>query len=326
MHPFTYSRATDPESAVAALLRQRATPLAGGTDLMQLLKDDVLRPERIVDISRLKLTEIEATPQGLVIGALAKMADVAEHRAVRDDYPVIAEALLMSASAQVRNMATMGGNLLQRTRCVYFRDTAMPCNKREPGSGCSAIEGENWQHAILGGTPACVAVHPSDLAVALVALDAAVRVAGPNGERRIKVEKLHRLPAEAPHIETVLEPGELITAVEVPAAPDTKRSRYLKVRDRASFEFALTSAAVALDREGGVVRSARIAVGGVATKPWRLRGVEQALAGQKLTAESVQRAAAFAAEGARPLRDNGFKVTLLQRTVARAIAETGELA
>jgi xanthine dehydrogenase YagS FAD-binding subunit len=325
MHPFTYMRAAD-EAAALRALGQGAAPLAGGTDLMQLLKDDVVRPGRLVDINRLPYAQIEAGPQGLVLGALAKMADVAENRVVRDQYPVIAEALLMSASAQVRNMATMGGNLLQRTRCVYFRDAAMPCNRREPGSGCSAIDGENWQHAILGGSPACVAVQPSDLAVALVALDAVLRVAGPRGERRIKVEGLHRLPGDAPERETVLEPGELITAIEVPAAPDTRRSRYLKVRDRASFEFALTSAAVALERDGDRIRSARIAVGGVATKPWRLRNVEQALAGQPLTAETVQRASAVAAEGARPLRENGFKVTLLQRAVARAIAETGEMA
>jgi xanthine dehydrogenase YagS FAD-binding subunit len=327
MHPFSYVRATDERSALEALRQGPGIdPIAGGTDMMQLLKDDVRRPRRLVDINGLPWAQIEAGPAGLVIGALARMSDVAEHRTVRDQYPVIAEALLMSASPQVRNLASMGGNLMQRTRCVYFRDAAMKCNRREPGSGCSALHGENRQHAILGGSPDCVATHPSDLAVALVALDAVLRIAGPAGERRVKVAEFHLLPGATPERETALGQGELITAIEVPAGPWTRRSTYLKARDRASFEFAACSAAVALERDGDRVRSARIAVGGVATKPWRLPQVEAALAGTPLNSETIQRAAALATEGAQPLEHNGFKVPLLQRTVGRAIAATGELA
>jgi xanthine dehydrogenase YagS FAD-binding subunit len=325
MHPFSYSRAMDARAALAALAGG-AEPIAGGTDLMQLMKDDVRRPPHLVDINRLPLATIETGRDSIVIGALARMADVAEHRMVREEYPVIAEALLLSASPQVRNMASIGGNLMQRTRCVYFRDVAMPCNRREPGSGCSALSGENRQLAILGGSAKCVATHPSDLAVALAALDAVVRVEGPGGPRRIKASEFHLLPGDTPERETALQPGELITGVEVPAGPHTRRSHYLKVRDRASFEFALASAAVALERDGDRIRSARVAVGGVATKPWRLPQVEAALAGTPLTTETLQRAAALAAEGARPLEKNGFKVELLHRTVLRALVTTGAIA
>jgi xanthine dehydrogenase YagS FAD-binding subunit len=326
MHPFSYVRAADERSALEALRQGPGIdPIAGGTDMMQLLKDDVRRPRRLVDINRLPWTQVDEGPNGLVIGALARMSDVAEHHAVRDHYPVIAQALLMSASAQVRNLASMGGNLMQRTRCGYFRDVAMPCNRREPGSGCSALHGENRQHAILGGSPNCIATHPSDLAVALVALDAVLRIAGPAGERRVKVADFHLLPGDTPEREVALGQGELITAIEVPAGLWTRRSRYLKARDRASFEFAACSAAVALERDGDRVRSARVAVGGVATKPWRLPQVEAALAGAPLNSETIQRAAALASQGAQPLEQNGFKVPLLQRTVGRAIAATGEL-
>jgi xanthine dehydrogenase YagS FAD-binding subunit len=322
MYPFAYARAADARAALAELAGG-AEPIAGGTDLMQLMKDDVRRPARLVDINRLPLAGVEAGSDGIVIGALARMAEVAEHPVIREQYPVIAEALLLSASPQVRNMASMGGNLMQRTRCVYFRDVAMPCNRRDPGSGCSALRGENRQHAILGGSEHCVATHPSDLAVALAALDAVIRLEGPGGVRRVAAAEFHLVPGDTPQHETALRPGELITAIEVPAGPHTRRSRYLKARDRASFEFALASAAVALDGDGGRIRTARVAVGGVATKPWRLPQVEAALADAPLTVETLRQAASHAADGAKPLERNGFKVTLLQRTVLRALAATG---
>jgi xanthine dehydrogenase YagS FAD-binding subunit len=269
------------------------------------------------------MSEISSGPQGLRLGALARMADVADHPAVRDEYPVISQALLASASPQVRNMATIGGNLLQRTRCAYFRDTAMPCNRREPGSGCSAIDGENRLHAVLGGSDHCIATHASDLAVALVACDAVVVVTGPSGEQRIKLEDLHLLPGETPEKETVLQPGDLITAVEVPPLAFARRSLYRKVRDRASFEFALAAAAVALDIDGGTIRQARVALGGVGTKPWRSHEAEKALTGAKLETASFEKAAAAALAAARPLHQNGFKIILAQRTLIRALLTVG---
>jgi xanthine dehydrogenase YagS FAD-binding subunit len=235
----------------------------------------------------------------------------------------VAEALLLSASPQVRNMASIGGNLLQRTRCVYFRDVVTPCNKREPGSGCSALDGEDRLHAILGVSPHCIATYPGDLAVALVALDAGVHVSGARGSRTISVEQLHRLPGDTPHVETVLEPGDLITAVVIPASGHARRSHYVKVRDRASFEFALVSTAVALDTEGPVIRQARVAVGGVATKPWRLPRVEEALVGRHASADVFHIAAARAVEGAEPRRQNAFKVELIKRTIERALEIVG---
>jgi xanthine dehydrogenase YagS FAD-binding subunit len=324
MHPFTYLRATDPRSAVALAAEPGTEFLAGGTDMLQLLKDDIRRPRRLVEITSLSgMSEISDGPQGLRLGALAQMADVADHPAVRDSFPVIAQALLASASPQVRNMATIGGNLLQRTRCAYFRDTATPCNRRDPGSGCSAIGGENRLHAVLGGSDHCVATHASDLAVALVACDAIVVVAGPAGERRIKLEDLHLLPGETPEKETILQPGDLITAVEVPPLGFARRSLYLKVRDRASFEFALAAAAVALDIEGGTIRQARVAFGGVGAKPWRSHEAEQSLTGAKLENASFEKAAAAALAAARPLHQNGFKIILAQRILIRALRTLG---
>jgi xanthine dehydrogenase YagS FAD-binding subunit len=253
------------------------------------------------------------------------MAEVAGDRRIEAEFPVVAQALLASASPQVRNMATIGGNLLQRTRCVYFRDVATPCNKREPGSGCPAQDGENRMNAILGGSPHCIAAYPGDLAVALVALEAQVHVSGVEGPRVVPIERLHRVPGDTPHLETVLEPGDLITAVVIPASAWARRSHYLKVRDRASFEFALASAAVALDADGGTIRQARVAVGGVATTPWRLPRVEQALAGRPLRAEVLHAAAARAGDGAGPRPHNAFKVELLARVVERALrAVSGE--
>jgi len=297
--------------------------IAGGTDLLQLLKDNIRNPSTLIDLEGLGLGEITATSDGLRLGAMARMGDVADHPAVRRDYPVLAEALLASAAPQIRNLGTMGGNLLQRTRCTYFRDTASPCNKRLPGSGCAAIEGHHRTLAIFGGSRHCIATHASDLAVALAALDAIVHVQGANGVRDIKVTELHLPPNDHPDIETVLQPGELILAISVPAGPWTGRSHYLKVRDRASFEFALASAAVALDIADGTIRSARIAAGGVGTKPWRLSAAEQALAGAPATSDSWARAGQLATEGAAPLPGNRFKVPLLQATVTRALQQAG---
>jgi xanthine dehydrogenase YagS FAD-binding subunit len=322
MHPFTYRRAADAPSATSLLREPGSEVIAGGTDLLQLMKDDVRRPARLVDITGLPWGAIEWGPAGLRLGALARMGDVADVAAVRDGYPVIAEALLASASPQVRNMATIGGNLLQRTRCVYFRDVATPCNKRAPGTGCSALEGENRLHAVLGGSAHCVATHPSDLAVALTALDAVLVLQGATGSRRVPLEVFHLLPGETPDRETVLQPGELIAAVEVPAAPFARNSRYLKIRDRASFEFALASAAVALDIKNGVIRQARLALGGVATKPWRAREAEALLIGHRAVPASFVAAADQALADAHPLSQNGFKVELAKRTLVRALAAT----
>jgi xanthine dehydrogenase YagS FAD-binding subunit len=258
------------------------------------------------------------------LGAAATMADVAAHPVIVEQYPVIAEALLNSASPQVRNQATMGGNLLQRTRCPYFRDVGYAaCNKRAPGSGCSAIGGENRWHAVLGTSENCIAANPSDLAVALVALEASVEVRGANGQRAVPLVELHRLPGDTPHIETVLEPGEVITAINVPASPVARRSHYLKVRDRASFEFAVVSAAAALEMDGGRIRQARVALGGVGTRPWRVPRVEAALAGANLDPAALRRAAALAAEGAQGRGHNNFKIELMQRAIVRAVETAG---
>src|SRR5215210_6179190 len=304
MHPFILDRPRDLPAALA--LRAQAgrndAPaeyIAGGTDMVQLLQEDVRRPERLVSLAGLLDNRIQAGPQGLRLGASATMADVAAHPAVVEQYPVISEALLNSASPQVRNQATMGGNLLQRTRGPYCRDTGYTaCNKRAPGSGCAAIGGENRWHAVLGTSENCIAANPSDLAVALVALDASIEVLGANGQRKVPLNEFHRLPGETPHIETILEPGEVITAITTPASPAARRSHYLKVRDRASFEFALVSAAVALEMDGDRIRQARVALGGVGTKPWRVLQVEAALAGASLDPAELRPAAALAAEGA----------------------------
>jgi xanthine dehydrogenase YagS FAD-binding subunit len=324
MHPFAYARASDVGNATELAQEPGSEFIAGGTDMMQLLKDDVRRPQRLVDITALPWRAIEVGPAGLRLGALARMSDVADDPRVRDQYPVVAQALLASASPQVRNMATIGGNLLQRTRCVYFRDSGTACNKREPGSGCAAIQGENRLHAVLGGSDHCVATHASDLAVALVALDAVVIVQGTGGERRVALEQFHLLPGDTPERETVLVPGDIIAAIEVPAAAWARRSHYRKVRDRASFEFALAAAAVALDIDGGTIREARIALGGVGTKPWRAREAEAALAGAAADTARFAAAAARALEGARPLAQNAFKVELAQRTLVRALTTVSE--
>ena len=320
MVPFAYAAADDAATAVTRVAGTRgAMFIAGGTDMLQLLQDRVIAPVELIDINRLPLTGIEVGPDGARIGALARMADVADDPRIQREFAAVSQALLLSASPQVRNMATMGGNVLQRTRCLYFRDATTPCNKRDPGSGCSALEGENRLNAILGGSPSCIATYPGDLAVALVALGAQALVSGVDGERAVPLDRLHRLPGDTPHVETVLKPGELITAFHIPPSACARHSLYLKVRDRASFEFALTSAAVGLDLEGDRIREVRIAVGGVATVPWRLRHLEDALVGQPATADSFQEVARRAAKGAEPRGKNAFKVALVERTVEHAL-------
>jgi xanthine dehydrogenase YagS FAD-binding subunit len=325
MRPISYARATSVVDAIATVSADPGNAfLAGGTTEVDLLRLDVVRPSGLVDINSLPLDWIEDLPDGgLRIGALARMSDVAEAPAVVERFPMIAQALVLGASAQLRHMASIGGNLLQRVRCSYFRDVGSPCNKRDPGTGCAALDGINRGHAILGTSEKCIATHPSDLAVALVALDANVVINGPEGARTLPVEALHRVPGDAPEVETVLEPGDLITAVLIPASAHARRSHYLKVRDRASFEFALVSAAVALDIDTAVIRQARVAIGGVATKPWRLPAVEHALVGHRVDDELFHAAAARAADGAEPRRHNAFKVELLKRTVERALRTVG---
>jgi xanthine dehydrogenase YagS FAD-binding subunit len=324
MHPFAYRAAASLQDAVAHAAAQPAAAfIAGGTDLIQLLQENVAEPSEVIDINGLPFAAIQADEAGLRIGALVRMADLARHPAVQERYPMIAEALLASASGQVRNAATIGGNLLQRTRCLYFRDHTTPCNRREPGSGCSAMDGVNRLGAIFGTSPHCIATHASDLAVALTALDARLRLAGPDGEREIALAELHREPGDTPEVETVLGKGELILEIIVPASGFAAHGHYLKVRDRASFEWALVSAAAALEVADGKIRQARVAAGGVATKPWRLRQVEDTLVGLPPTFESAQAAAERAGEGASPRPGNAFKVELLKRTVARAIASAG---
>jgi xanthine dehydrogenase YagS FAD-binding subunit len=293
--------------------------LAGGTTLVDLMKLEVMTPQHVIDINKLPIRGIDTGRHGLRIGALERMSDVAAHRRVADDYPVIAKALLFSASPQLRNMASIGGNLLQRTRCDYFRDVGTACNKRQRGSGCPAQSGENRNHAILGTSTACVATHPSDLAVALVALDASVRLHGLSGNRTLKLADFYTLPGDTPDVENKLLPGELLVDVVVPRLSWARRSTYVKIRDRSSYEFALTSAAVALDIRDRVVRDARVAVGGVGTRPWRLPAVEEALRGKPVSETVFADAAKLAAAGARPLAHNAFKVTLVQRTIVRAL-------
>jgi xanthine dehydrogenase YagS FAD-binding subunit len=319
MQAFKLSRPTSLDAAVVTAQAQGAKFIAGGTDLMQLLKDNVETPTELVDLEPVGLTAIKVDDSGLRLETMARMSDVAAHPDVRAGWPVISQALEASASPQVRNMGTIGGNLLQRTRCGYFRDTGFACNKREPGSGCPAIAGENRLLAILGGSDHCIASHASDLAVALMALDAVIELHGESGERRVPIGEFYRLPDDTPHIETALQAGEMITAVTVPAGDAARNSHYLKLRDRASFEFALVSAAVGLSLRNGVVQEARVVAGGVGTRPWRLPQVEAALRGKTLDSTSLREASSRAGEGARPATQNGFKQILLQRAVLRAL-------
>ncbi|WP_043633015.1 FAD binding domain-containing protein [Nonomuraea candida] len=320
MRPFSYTTVSSVRSAVLQVSPDpKAQYVAGATEVLNLVREGQIAADRLVDIRALPLTSIRAGADGLHIGALAR--HVENHPVVRRDYPVLAQALLAGASPQVRNMFTPGGNLLQRTRCSYYRDVSFACNRREPGSGCGALEGNNRYNAIFGGSDHCIAVHPSDLAVALTALDAVARTQGPAGARAIPIEELHRLPGEEPHRETVLEHGELITGIDVPASRFAARSHYLKIRDRASFAFALVSVAVAVDVRRGVVRDCRIALGGVAPRPWRARAAEAALTGKPLNEASRRAAGKAAASGAVPRRHNRFKVAMVERAVARALSE-----
>jgi xanthine dehydrogenase YagS FAD-binding subunit len=328
MHRFSLSRAGDAVTAIAAHAHDPALAfIAGGTDLLGLMKDRAALPERLLDINGLPdMARIEALPDGgLRIGALARMSDVAADVEVRRRFPMIAEALLFAASGQLRNMASIGGNILQRTRCPYFRDgDDLPCNKRRPGSGCAARHGLNRNHAIFGWSEACVATHASDVAVAFAALDADVIVRGRHGERLIPFGDFHRLPGDTPQRDTALKRGDLIVAVEVPAQEMGRASHYLKVRDRQSYEFALVSAAAALATDGRRIRSARLALGGVAHKPWRLTAAETALRGVSLDdVEALESAIATSFADARPLADNGFKVELARRVSLRALQIAG---
>jgi xanthine dehydrogenase YagS FAD-binding subunit len=331
MHPFAFSGTGDPATAIAAHARDpQLAFIAGGTDLLGLIKDRAAFPERLLDINGLPdMARIEARPDGgLRIGALARMSDVAADPEVRQRFPVIAEALLSSASGQLRNMGSIGGNIMQRTRCAYFRDEdELPCNKRRPGSGCSALHGINRNHAIFGWSDACVATNPSDLAVALAALDATVIVRGQGGGRTIAFTDFHRLPGDTPARDTVLDRGDLIVAIDVPACVEGRASHYLKVRDRASYEFALVSTAAAIATDGRHIRSARLAMGGVAHKPWRLTPSEAALRGASLDdTEALGSAIASSFTEARPLAHNGFKIELAQRVALRALRTAGERA
>ena len=327
MREFRYERAGDPAAAVALLAAEPdGAFLGGGTNLVDLMKLGVATPDVLVDVRTLTSADVTDLPDGgLRIGAAVPNADLAADRRVRERFPVLAQALLAGASGQLRNRATTGGNLLQRTRCPYFTDVTRPCNKRAPGTGCGALEGAHRNHAVLGqtldGPGTCIATHPSDMAVALVALDAVVRVLGPDGERAVPIAELHRLPGDDPSHDTTLRHGELITAIDLPALPFAAGSRYRKVRDRASFAFALVSVAAAADVADGVVRDVRLALGGVAHKPWRATAAEEALRGRPATEESFAAAADAELAAATPLRDNGFKVPLARNLVVRTLLE-----
>jgi xanthine dehydrogenase YagS FAD-binding subunit len=327
MNLFTYERASDLLTAAGMLAaRPDARMIAGGTELLNWLKEGIDRPAHLVDINDLPLASILVETDVVRIGALARLSDVAAHPGVREACPAVAEALELSASPQLRNMASMGGNLLQRTRCPYFRaDAELPCNKRRPGTGCAAIEGENRTHAIFGWSTDCVATHPSDVAVALAAFDAVVQVTGPGGERRIPLLEFYAPPGRTPQLETALLPGEIITAIDVPRALSIRRSRYLKVRERASYEFALVSAAAGIEADGATIVSARLALGGVAHKPWRLQRAERALEGRPMGREAIRAALDLEFRDARPLAHNGFKVELAARAAMRALEAAWEI-
>jgi xanthine dehydrogenase YagS FAD-binding subunit len=337
MRPFTFEAVSTTRAAVraAALVRANSATqnpaqfLAGGTTLIDLMKLDVMRPTLVVDINALEGTElgrIETTARGLRLGALVRMADAADHAEVNRNFPALAQSLKLAASQQIRNMASLGGNVLQRTRCPYFRDVSYEqCNKRNPGSGCAALDGYNRSHAILGTSDQCIASYPGDFAQALLAFDAVVEIAGSRGNRTIPFAALHRKPSDAPNVETTLEPGEILTSFFVPLAAWMRRSIFLKIRDRESYEFALASAAVALDLDNGMVRNSRVALGGVATVPWRATAAEAVLKGKPINEVTVNAATDAAFTGARPREHNGFKVELGKRTLARALQQTAAM-
>lgn len=325
MNPFKFTRIHDNRSAIGeASAITGAKFIAGGTNLIDLMKLNIEMPKQVIDINNLPLKEIKTMPDGhILIGALVKNSDLAYHPLIGQRYPVLSEAILAGASAQLRNAASTGGNLMQRVRCYYFYDTQFPCNKREPGSGCSAIPGYNRDHAVLGTSEYCIATHPSDMCVAMAALGAVIHVQGLKGTRTIPFADFHLLPGKTPHLEHSLKPGELITAVELPALPFAAKSHYLKARDRASYQFALASAAVALDVQGGTIRAARIALGGVGTKPWRSLAAENALIGKPAGETAYRSAAEAALLGAKPYKDNAFKIELAKRTLAQALTKVG---
>ncbi|MBD2461247.1 xanthine dehydrogenase family protein subunit M [Oscillatoria sp. FACHB-1407] len=320
MKNFAYVRATSVENAIHQASRaQNAQFIAGGTNLVDRLKVFLDDPDQVIDVSRLDLKQIESTPTGIRIGALATNTAVADHPQIRREYPLLARAILSGASQQIRNVATVGGNLLQRTRCPYYSDPVFACNKRQPGSGCPAINGVNRMHAILGASDHCVAVHPSDMGVALAALEAIVEVEGTTGRRQIPFHDFHRLPGDSPERDTNLEPGELITAVLLPSVPFAKTGVYLKLRDRASYAFALVSVAAAIEVSGERIQNVRLALGGVAHKPWRSLAAESFLKGKPATVETFQQAAEIVLQGAKPLTHNGFKVEMAKRAIKRAL-------
>lgn len=323
MKNFSYARADDQQSALDFLSQNGgAKLLGGGTNLIDLMRENIEQPDVLVDITRLPLTSTEELPDGgLRIGALVRNSHLAGNPIVRERYPVLSQAILMGASAQLRNMATTGGNLMQRTRCYYFYDSSAHCNKRSPGTGCDAIDGFNRIHAILGTSPACIATQPSDMCVALAALGAVVQVTGKGGSRSIPLIDFHRLPGDTPHLDTNLQPDELITAVDLPPLPFAGRSLYRKVRDRASYAFAIVSVAAALEIENGIIKQARLALGGVAHKPWRASAAEQHLAGKPAGEQAFQQAAELELQAATPFRHNGFKIDLAKRTMVSVLAE-----
>ncbi|AVH64597.1 FAD binding domain-containing protein [Nostoc sp. 'Peltigera membranacea cyanobiont' N6] len=323
MQPFSYAKVTSQDAAIATVEQDKtAAFIAGGTDLLGLMKDGVQAANILIDINSLPLADIESQTHGIRIGAISRMSDVAFHPKIQECYPVISQALLQSASPQLRNMATVGGNLLQRVRCGYFRDPVFPCNKRTPGLGCAAITGYNRMHAIFGASEHCIAVHPSDLAVALTALDAMICIQGAEKARQISIHDFYLLPGETPEKETLLQPGELIVAIEIPNS--AYKSYYLKVRDRASYEFALVSVAVALDVEQDTIKSARIAFGGVAPKPWRARDAEEFLKGKAINEASFTAAGEAAVKEAKPQTHNEFKIELVKRALVRALSVVTE--
>jgi len=323
MRNFLYSRAGTAQEAVSLISTlSNAKFLGGGTNLVDLMRENIEQPDALVDVTRLPLSGITETAEGgIAIGAEVRNSTVANHPLIRQRYPMLSQGILCGASGQIRNMATVGGNIMQRTRCYYFYDEAARCNKRNPGAGCDAIDGFNRIHAILGASEHCIATHPSDLCVALAALDATVRVDGPDGPRTIAFNDFHSLPGETPHIETALRANELITAVELPSLPFAKRSLYRKIRDRASYAFALVSVAAALEIENGTMRNARVALGGVAPKPWRAWEAERVLSGAPATPETFRRAADAELANARGYRDNRFKIELARRTISSVLSE-----
>jgi xanthine dehydrogenase YagS FAD-binding subunit len=323
---FQYARANDVADAVRMIVTDpTAKFIAGGTNLIDLMKEDIERPSRLIDISRLPLKTVEETAGGgLRIGALVPNSDLAYHPLIEQNYPLLSSAILAGASQQLRNMASTGGNLLQRTRCAYFYDTAAPCNKRKPGTGCSAIGGVNRGHAILGASDSCIATHPSDMCVALAALDARVHMTGPEGSRTVAFDDFHRLPGNTPEIDTNLHPNEIITAIELPAKGFAANYSYLKIRDRLSYAFALVSIAAALELEGGTIKEARLAVGGIAHKPWRDTSAEAALRGQAANQASFARAADLLLRDARGYGHNAFKIDLARRGIVRTLAQAAQ--